>query len=131
VILLDASAILAYLWAEPGSAAVARVRNDGGAACTLVNWAEVATKVFARGEDWLTAQHALSGLGLTFVALDPVDAVAAARLWLAHPSLSLGDRLCLAVGTRLGATILTADRAWAEVSDLVQVLRSPADDDAS
>lgn len=36
-------------------------------------------------------------------------------------SLSLGDRLCLALGKRLGATVLTADKAWGEGKGIEQV----------
>ncbi len=33
-------------------------------------------------------------------------------LWSADPGLSLGDRLCLALGQRLGEQVVTADRTW-------------------
>jgi len=131
VVLLDASAILAFIWQEPGASSVEAALIGGDAACTITNWSEVAQKLLARGGDWPATERALGGLGLVLTPVDPADAVAAARLWLSHPALSLADRLCLAVGTRLGATILSADRAWAEVSDLVQVLRPPAAADES
>lgn len=35
--------------------------------------------------------------------------------------LSLGDRLCLALGDRLGGEVLTADRAWGTEDGVRQV----------
>ncbi|MFT4299437.1 MAG: hypothetical protein QM597_07380 [Aeromicrobium sp.] len=48
------------------------------------------------------------------LSIEPVtveDAELAARLWSDTPGLSLGDRLCLALGGRLDAVVWTADRA--------------------
>jgi len=121
--LLDASAILAFLWDESGSVQVARAFEQGQVGCTVANWSEVVAKVVSRREDWLLAQAALVGRGLEIVPIEVADAVQAGRMWEAQPSLSLADRLCLAVGARLAATILTADRQWATVSPLVVVIR--------
>ena len=121
--LLDSSALLAFLWGEPGADEVAARLAAGGACCTVANWAEVVAKVVSRGKDWSMAEAALLGLGLEVTPEEAVDAVAAGHLWVAQPALSLGDRLCLAVGWRLHATIVTADRAWAEVSQEVAVIR--------
>lgn len=41
------------------------------------------------------------------------DAERAAERWGAAPSLSLADRLCLALADRLGAVALTSDSDWA------------------
>lgn len=120
---LDSSAILAFLWDEPGSDAVMEAFLGGTVGCTVVNWSEVVAKVVARGSNWNVAEAALIGHGLAILAVDEADAVEAGRMWSAHPALSLGDRLCLAVGERLGATILTADREWAAASSLVQLIR--------
>ena len=120
---LDASAILAFLWGEPGCEAVNEAFVGGTVGCTLANWSEVVAKVTARGANWNVAEVALIGHGLTLLAIDESDAVEAGRMWAKHPSLSLGDRLCLAVGERLGAAILTADGEWAAVSPLVHLIR--------
>jgi ribonuclease VapC len=55
------------------------------------------------------------------------DAVTAASLWsrTRAAGLSLGDRCCLALGSRLDLTTVTADPAWADL-DLdvpVQIIR--------
>ncbi|MCL2788433.1 MAG: PIN domain-containing protein [Micrococcales bacterium] len=121
--LLDASAILAFLWAEPGSDQVAQAFARGTVGCTVANWSEVVAKVVARRRDWSLAESALIGKGLGIVPIETVDAVEAGRMWATHPALSLGDRLCLSVGQRLGATILTADRQWRDLSPLVVLIR--------
>ncbi|MBD0021417.1 PIN domain-containing protein [Gordonia pseudamarae] len=40
------------------------------------------------------------------------DGDIAADLWCRGDGLSLGDRLCLALGHRRALPVLTADRAW-------------------
>jgi PIN domain nuclease of toxin-antitoxin system len=51
----------------------------------------------------------------------------AGRLWAPtrQLGLSLGDRACLSLGLRLGLTVLTCDRAWAQLSldVVIQLLR--------
>lgn len=42
------------------------------------------------------------------------DAEWAAPRWRAGEGLSLGDRLCLALGDRLDADVWTADRRWGD-----------------
>jgi PIN domain nuclease of toxin-antitoxin system len=124
---LDSSAALAFLWGEPGADVVmAAFADDAPVRCTVANWAEVAAKVFAKDGDWDAAEAALLGRGLEVAPLQARDAVAAARLWLAHPQLSLGDRLCLAAAARWGGVVLTADRAWVGVSPGVRLIRGPA-----
>ena len=57
----------------------------------------------------------------------PVDGERAGRLWplTRQLGLSLVDRACLSLGLRLGLTVVTCDRAWAQLPlDLeVQLLR--------
>ncbi|MDR2896834.1 MAG: PIN domain-containing protein [Propionibacteriaceae bacterium] len=118
--LLDSSAILATLWGEPGGE---ESFDQDSCVCTVVNWAEVAGKVLSRQADWTLAQRALFGLGLRIVPMETVDVDRCAQLWFEHPFLSLGDRICLAVGERLGADIITADRQWSDVSSRVILIR--------
>ncbi|MDR0591864.1 MAG: PIN domain-containing protein [Bifidobacteriaceae bacterium] len=122
-VLLDSSAILAFLWDEPGAEQVAAVfGGEDSPSCVVVNWAEVAAKVMAGGGDW-DAADALFGRGLELVPVERADAVEAGRLWTRHPQLSLAGRLCLAVASRLGATVLTADREWGRVSPEARLIR--------
>jgi PIN domain nuclease of toxin-antitoxin system len=44
-----------------------------------------------------------------------VEALATARLCIAHPELSLGDRACIATAVGLGIPALTVDRNWRSV----------------
>jgi ribonuclease VapC len=58
------------------------------------------------------------------VEIEPVtvdDAERAALLWKPDSGLSLGDRLCLALGDRLDAPILTADRSWGSGGRIRQI----------
>ena len=103
-VVLDVSALLAYLRAEPGSDGVDGLLGVAG--ITGVNWAEVE----GLRED-------LEALGLVVAPFSAGDADTAARLWLQtrHLGLSLGDRACLSLGLRLYLPVLTCDRVWAEL----------------
>ncbi|OUZ11964.1 VapC toxin family PIN domain ribonuclease [Aeromicrobium sp. PE09-221] len=118
---LDASALLAFLQGEAGADEVEKELPRGviGAA----NWSEVAQKVMARAGDWDLARGLLESYGLTVEPVTLDDAEHAARLWRAGSGLSLGDRLCLALGDRRDARVLTADRAWGS-SGRIDQLRS-------
>jgi len=56
-------------------------------------------------------------MGLAVVPFEVGDAEAVALLWTRARSVSLADRACLALASRLGLPALTADRAW-QVLDL-------------
>jgi ribonuclease VapC len=120
--ILDASAFLAYLWSEPGSAAV-REALVRGAVMSTVNWAEVLSRLVDVGEDPDVASAQFLDRGvvgglLDLVDLSSQDALTMARLRLStRPfGLSLGDRACLALGVRLGLPVLTADHVWTSLS---------------
>ena len=63
---IDASALLAYLFKEPGSDVVEEALL-AGAACSAVNYSEVIQKSRAAGVDWRTAAAVLDAMGLTVV----------------------------------------------------------------
>lgn len=116
---LDASALLAFLQGEPGADRVEEALD--GAVVGAANWAEVAQKVCAAGADWGIASGLLLSYRLTVEPVSVADAEAAAAMWRRGSGLSLGDRLCLGLAERLGATALTADRAWGESERVEQV----------
>lgn len=107
----DASALLAFLQGEhPAEAVAGRLAHGGrvGAA----NWSETAQKVLSAGGDWALARGILRSYDLTVEPVTAEDAERAAALWKRGEGLSLGDRLCLALGMRLGDEVVTADVAW-------------------
>ena len=116
---LDSSAVLAYLLDENGAEVVAGALEQG-AVINLVNWAEVLSYFAERDHDLDSLEAELIRVGLlnqTLLILPPTDedAKLAAKLrpMTRAAGLSLGDRLCLACGSRLGVAVLTCDRAWA------------------
>lgn len=118
VLVLDASVIVAYARREPGAALVAeRLRDSDRVLVSAVNWSEAAAKLIEVGPSPALARRTLEGFAADVVSFTEVDADAAAALaQLGRPlGLSLGDRACLALAQRAGATALTADRSWAEL----------------
>ena len=69
----------------------------------------------------------LRALGMLVVPFLPEDGERAGRLWplTRQQGLSLGDRACLSLGWRLGLTVVTCDRAWAQLplEQEIQLLR--------
>ncbi|MBM3687533.1 MAG: type II toxin-antitoxin system VapC family toxin [Actinobacteria bacterium] len=110
---LDASALLAYAQGEPGEAVVEGALDAGTAVCSAANWSEVIQQLRARGSRWDLARALFMSFGLTVEPVTIQDAERAAELWEPRSGLSLGDRLCLALGERRGEEVLTADQAWA------------------
>lgn len=126
---LDASALLSYLGDEPGAEVVAEAIADGVVVST-VNLAETFSRTADRGVDpmKLAARLRESGLldgAITVEHFTVDDAIEAGRLRpiTRDAGLSLGDRACLALAIRLGATALTADTAWGDAAHGVQLLQ--------
>jgi PIN domain nuclease of toxin-antitoxin system len=117
---VDASVVLAWLQDEPGADDAERHLIDGviGAA----NWSEVLQKARQHGADPELVARLLASLGLEVADVVEADAVRAAVLWRAGSALSLADRLCMALGLRLGAPVATGDSAWAGLSGGPEVL---------
>jgi PIN domain nuclease of toxin-antitoxin system len=112
---LDASALLALVHAEPGAERVRSVLDR--AVISAVNLAEVVGRLNKFGGTPDEIRRHLHALRLPVVPVDEDLGYAAGFLRPAtrRLGLSLGDRVCLVLAARLGATALTADRAWAEV----------------
>ncbi len=120
-VVLDASAVLAFLADEPG-ADVVEVALDDAAYCSTVNWSEVAQKVLAHGRNWDLAKALLSSYELGIADVTAADAEWAAQRWRRGEGLSVADRLCLALGERLDAAVWTADTSW-ESNERVKQIR--------
>lgn len=113
MIALDASALLALLFAEPGHEQVAEQLDS--ACLSTVNLAEVAARFARDGHDprELCRHIAASPVEIVpFLASDAAITAALVPVTQKH-GLSLGDRACLALAMVRHIPALTADRAWA------------------
>ena len=115
-IVLDASALLAFLQNEAGSDQVEAALPE--AVISSVNWAEVVQKSIAAGVNVDGLREDLEALGLKILPFTAEEAEIAAQLWQQTRSvgLSLGDRACLSVAIRLETVVLTADQIWTTLS---------------
>lgn len=114
---LDASALLAFLFDEPGAGEVER-RLAEGALISAVNLCEVLSKLAIKGVavDKAIEQFISSGLfeALEIVDFDEIMAKEAARIMpeCRKAGLSLGDRTCLSLAGSRNAVAVTADSRW-------------------
>ena len=120
-IVLDASALLAYIKNESGREVVAPVLDE--AAMSSVNWAEVVRKLGAMDEDIDKTLAEIRFLGLAIAPFTVRDAGSTGKLWAStrQYGLSLADRACLSLAMQLDVPVLTADRVWKEIALPVEV----------
>jgi PIN domain nuclease of toxin-antitoxin system len=120
-VVLDASAVLARIHNEPGKqrvdALLDAIASGAGVQVSIsaVNWCEILTCL---GREAITnASQKLSSLlaGVEVVPFGQIEAELAAQLAESCPSLSLGDRACLALATSRNATAWTTDGIWAKL----------------
>lgn len=126
-VVLDASALLAYLNQEAGAEEVA-LQMVGGGFISAVNLAEVYSKVTEWGQDAHLLEQALVQQGLLGGVLEvvpfgpeDVQLVATLRPLTKVQGLSLGDRVCLALAMRLKLPAITTDSAWNNLEAGVEV----------
>ena len=119
-VVLDASALLAYLFDEPGADVVSEALV-AGAVISTVNLSEVLGKLVDHGVSVDQALFDLRAHGLLDL-LEIADFTAplaeeAARLRESTRGLrlSFGDRACLALGKLQNLPVVTADSLWAKV----------------
>ncbi len=120
-IVLDASASLALLNAEPGAEVVAEAIP--GAAISAVNLSEVVAKLADAGMPERAIRSSLQPLGLEVIPFDNDQAYRAGLLRAStkDAGLSLGDRVCLGLALITKLPVLTADRTWLELHVGVKV----------
>jgi PIN domain nuclease of toxin-antitoxin system len=119
-VVIDASALLAFVQGEEGDEPV-ETALAGQALCGVANWSEVAQKVRGAGRDWDLVRALLLSYGLRLEPVSVEDAEWAASRWVRGEGLSLADRLCLALGERADATVLTADTGWGSAGRVRQI----------
>jgi len=109
---LDASAVLAFLLGEKG--ADAALAAMPGSQISTVNIVEVFSRMVDYGSPDEDVRQSIRELALETVNFDEDLAMrsGALRRETASLGLSVGDRACLATAMKLGATVVTADRAW-------------------
>ena len=127
-IALDASALLAFLFAETGHEMVADVIDGSG--ISTVNLAEVISRFARDGHSPELVYRQIANSGIEIVPFLGEDAALVAGLVSSTREfgLSLGDRACLALALRHGIPAITADQVWARL-DLpikIQVIRPGA-----
>jgi ribonuclease VapC len=120
-VVLDASALLAYLFSEPGADNV-REALKHGAHISALSYAEVLSKLADAGHRVdesvrLLQDQGLAGSAFQIVPLDARQAEEIARLSTKarNNGLSLGGRACLALGHTLKLHVLTTDKAWEKI----------------
>ena len=124
---LDASALLAYLFGEPGAEEVSALLVET-CAISAVNFSEVLSKLSDYGKKSeeaadLMERQGLTGSAILVLPFDETQARALARLRAKtrRAGLSLGDCACLALASTLNLPVATADRVWATLRLGVEV----------
>jgi ribonuclease VapC len=120
-VILDASAVLAYLLGERGAEEVFTELEN--AAISAVNWAEVVQRSLEL-EAWadsMRAEFEASGAQVVPVEVSHAERAAHMREATRNAGLSLADRICFALAASRECPLLTADRAWADLDVGVDV----------
>lgn len=121
-VVLDASALLAYLQQEKGYKEIENALAKG-AAISAVNLAEVYVQMVSDSLNLQQAIPLIKALGLLIVPFDEDEAKISAELYPIGKSLglSLGDRACLSLGLKLGLPVLTTDKTWSKLNLQIDV----------
>jgi ribonuclease VapC len=114
--LLDASALLAAIFNEPGADRVLELFDDSE--IHAVNLAEVMGKMVAIGkpvEEVITKIDDLSLDVIEGLGIEQAREIARLTPEARRLGLSLGDCVCLTIAKWMGMTAVTAERRWSEL----------------
>jgi ribonuclease VapC len=116
-VVLDTSAVLAYLFQEAGADQVLPVLEAGSGVMSSVNYAELVGKLADQGMPVEIVRETLFDLELEVIDYDEKQAFETGVLRTVSKAfgLSLGDRACLALAVIKKLPVLTADRIWLNV----------------
>ena len=119
--LLDASALLALLQDERGSEFVSQ--HILFSAISTINLAEVASVLNKIGMPENEIHELFNEMDLDILPFDKDAAIATGGIRnLTHKKgLSLGDRACLVTAKHLNRIALTADRAWLDFQQKIDI----------
>lgn len=122
MIVLDASALLAYLFEETGHQVVAQYIED--ACISTVNLCEVAGRLVRDGVDPRPLLQQLERTAIEVIPFTQAHALYAANFIPQTQcyGLSLGDRACLGLAKDRQLAVLTADSVWSQLVDVEVVL---------
>ncbi|MDQ3129919.1 MAG: type II toxin-antitoxin system VapC family toxin [Acidobacteriota bacterium] len=113
---LDASAVLAFLFGEKGADRVEVLLETS--VISRINATEVLTKLVQDGLTVDEAKATFDKLNLEVAEFDEKQSLKSAELrpLTKHLGLSLGDRCCLALAMTENLPAVTADRNWAALN---------------
>lgn len=120
-IVLDSSAVLALVHSEQGAGIVSESLSES--VISAVNLSEIVGKLITAGMSEDSTREVIQRLQLNVVPFDEELAVDAGLMqpMTRHLGLSLGDRACLSLARSLDLPVMTADRAWGQLSLGVEV----------
>jgi PIN domain nuclease of toxin-antitoxin system len=120
-VILDASAVLASLFGEAGADEVdADIHRS---MISTINLAEVAQRLARNGRGDDEVSEIVTQLPCSVVPLASSTAIMAGLMQKAtrFAGLSIGDRACLSLARELNLPVLTADREWLRVAEVLGV----------
>lgn len=122
MVILDASALIALLKAEPGADIVEGHITE--AVISAINVGEVAQYHLRSNSDLAGFEAVMTVLELDILPVNGEQVYAAAELRMASiregkkgSPLSQADSICLAAAKLYGWTVLTSDKEWCRVAD--------------
>jgi PIN domain nuclease of toxin-antitoxin system len=122
-VVLDASALIAFLREERGADKVAAVL--AGSCISAVNLAETYCKLVEYGKPLDAVAFQIERLQIPVIPFDAEQAQIAASLWnkTRAVGMSLGDRACLSLALRTSLPALTTEETWQKCDIGVKVVK--------
>lgn len=122
MILLDASALLAFLFKEMGHDVVLEYLDD--CCISSVNLLEVASRFSRDGLDPQPVLEVINSLGIQVIPFEYQHILPVAKLVQSGKAygLSQADRICLGLGLFKNLPVLTADRVWQNLELDIEVV---------